>query len=82
MKKFTQNLELKRETTFDELEQGDCFTIPGDAGFGQIWIGFPVWMKLDLGQARKIEDGQKDYFAMTDRVIQVRYNSINKPEET
>jgi hypothetical protein len=82
MKHFTQNLELRKETTFDQLDEGDSFTVPGDAGFGQIWIGFPVWMKVDFSNARSIEDGRQKYFSMTDRVILVRYGSINKPEES
>ncbi len=75
MKPFTQNLTIVGDSTFVQLNEGNCFTIPNEAGF-------PVWMKVDFSNARSIEDGRQKYFGMTDQVILVRYGSINKPEES
>lgn len=80
-KAFKQKLEvIDTQTTFDHLDEGDCFTLPGDCGFGEIRIGFPIWMKLDLNNARSIEDGRKKCFQSETPALKVRYGSIEKPE--
>jgi hypothetical protein len=79
-KVFTQTLTvLTSSTSFGQLDFGDCFTLPQSVGFGEIWMGFPVYLKSTEYSATLIEDGVSHSFEDWADVLKVRYGSIERP---
>ena len=79
-KQYTLNLTtIEPCKTFESLEIGECFTIPGGHGMGAIWVGFPVLIKTGEGEARDIECGDIRTFTLESPIARVIIGSVDRP---
>jgi hypothetical protein len=72
---------LTEPSTFGQVYIGDCFTVNTTMGFGNIWLGFSVYLKTSDKDAIRIEDGKRCRFNIDDDALRVHYGSIERPEE-
>jgi hypothetical protein len=63
---------IERSLPFADLEQYDCFVLPGVCGFGNIWIGFNIWLKISDTEAVNVQNGQHKTFEEPDLVLNCR----------
>ncbi len=82
LSKFSQSVTVKTKTVpFNDLCRGDCFTFPRDIGFGQIWIGFHVFCKIDDRTAADLYGGiLRNNMQADDLILEVRFGLIEKPK--
>jgi len=66
---------------FYRLNDGDCFTLPLVVGFGAIWVGFPVYLKISESAAIDLGSGLRQEFESWADVLLVRYGDIEKPKD-
>ena len=78
---YILRIRVQNKTTdFGDLVVGECFTIPGDAGFGEIWTGFPLFIKTDEESALPLQGVDSRNFEPTDRVLFCDFGDVQKPE--
>jgi hypothetical protein len=63
---------IDRTLPFADLEQYDCFTLPTTTGFGNIWIGFNIWLKISEKCGVNLQNGQHKTFEELDTVLNCR----------
>lgn len=70
---------IDNRKTFAAMDLGQCFTALADPGFGELWVGFPIWIKASDSTAISIEDGDFRAFAPSNEYLLVRYGAVEKP---
>jgi hypothetical protein len=73
---YTLKVNIKSYTTFNELETGDLFTIQGTVGFGNIFIGFPIYIKTEENTAIDIIDSRSENFEPEYKILKVKLNGL------
>ena len=77
---FTQKLHvIGKPRPFERLDEGDCFAKPGAYGFGELWIGFPIYIKVNETTAYTVQDGRRCDFSGEDEVVLVKYQEVDRP---
>jgi hypothetical protein len=69
---------LKGFCAFDDIENGEAFTLPGVTGFGNIFTGFPVYIKTGEASAIDFISGETKGFEPHREVVKLRIGLLKK----
>jgi hypothetical protein len=73
---YTLSVNIKRYITFCDLKNGEIFTIQGIPGLGNIFTGFPIYMKIEENLARDIIYSDSRKFEVDDKVIKIKLDGL------
>lgn len=63
---------------FLDIEVGESFTVVGDICMGDVFVGFPIYLKIGGDSGRNISDGRLKVFAANHPVVRVWIGEVSR----
>ena len=73
---------LKGIHSFESIETGEVFTVPGTFGFGDVFVGFPVYVKTNDAYARDFIGGDLRHFKPDAEIVKLKIGSMERSNDS